>query len=145
MGLRAYLFLLVPRDLGAADEFASSETAVCFWAWAGLLTVSTAFVCFDSPFCFPSDISMYFSRSSPIFAFRVDVGIRLIRSSILVRRLCACRAYCARSFRARSVTGKRLMCCAVYQKANGLLSNCRLSISACFWPSVMLTALFCGL
>ena len=41
-----------------------------------------------------------------MFAFRIAVGMRLTRSSILVRRFWACRAYCARSFRARSVTGK---------------------------------------
>lgn len=45
-----------------------------------------------------------FASSSPIFAFRRAKGIRLTRISIRVRRFCDIRLYCARSFRARSVT-----------------------------------------
>lgn len=41
---------------------------------------------------------------SSIFTFLNDIGIRLTRISIRVRKPCACKAYCARSFRARSVT-----------------------------------------
>ena len=46
----------------------------------------------------------YFSSNSTKFARLRDVGIRFTRSSTRVRRLWACKAYCARSFRARSVT-----------------------------------------
>ena len=88
---------------------ASSETTMGFCALKAPLAGSTAFGCSDTFFCFPSGISMYFSSKSPIFAMRKDFGMRLIRSSTRVRRLWACRAYWARSFRARSVTGEGLM------------------------------------
>ena len=52
----------------------------------------------------------YFSRSSAKFALLNDAGIRFTRSSTRVRRLWACKAYCARSFRARSVTAKVSLC-----------------------------------
>lgn len=48
------------------------------------------------------------SARSPIFAFLNDMGMRLTRISIRVRRPCAWRLYCARSFRARSVTTNAL-------------------------------------
>lgn len=47
---------------------------------------------------------LYLSASSPILALRSAMGMRLTRISIRVRRPCACKLYCARNFRARSVT-----------------------------------------
>ena len=44
------------------------------------------------------------SNKSCIFLFLSACGIRLTRISRRDRRPCACKAYCARSFRARSVT-----------------------------------------
>jgi len=49
--------------------------------------------------------SQCFCRSSPIFAVRIALGIRYMRISSFERRLCAARAYSARRFRARYVTG----------------------------------------
>lgn len=46
----------------------------------------------------------YFSNNLPMFTFRRLVGILFTRISIRVRRLCACSAYCALNFLARSVT-----------------------------------------
>jgi hypothetical protein len=46
----------------------------------------------------------YFSRSAPIVVLRNDTGMRFTRLSIRDLRSCACSAYWARSFRARSVT-----------------------------------------
>lgn len=45
-----------------------------------------------------------FANSSPMFALRNAIGIRLTLISIRVRIPCAWRLYCARSLRARSVT-----------------------------------------
>jgi hypothetical protein len=59
----------------------------------------------------------YFARSSPIFAFRNDIGILLTRISSRFLSPCAWRAYCARSFRARSVTE--------YGSASSLMPNQR--------------------
>lgn len=42
-----------------------------------------------------------------MLALRKAFGMRLTRNSMRVRRLCACRAYWARSLRARSVTGSK--------------------------------------
>lgn len=47
---------------------------------------------------------LYLSASSPILALRNAMGMRLTRISIRVRSPWAWRLYCARSFRARSVT-----------------------------------------
>lgn len=52
---------------------------------------------------------MYWSARSPIFAFLNAIGMRLTRISMRVRRPWAWRLYCARSFRARSVTDDALM------------------------------------
>lgn len=46
----------------------------------------------------------YFSRSALIVVLRNDTGMRFTRLSIRDLRSCACSAYWARSFRARSVT-----------------------------------------
>ena len=73
----------------AGRSGASAFSASCF--------VSLFEVCFRV-------LSRYLSYSSPMFAVRIAVGTRLTRNSILARRLWACNAYCARSFRARSVT-----------------------------------------
>jgi hypothetical protein len=68
-----------------------------------VLALVIVFVAFRVPVLVDID-SAYFSNSSPMFAFLKLGGIRLTRSSILVLMPCACKAYCARSFRARSVT-----------------------------------------
>jgi hypothetical protein len=49
-------------------------------------------------------LSLCFKSSSPIFARRSVIGIRLTLISIRVRSPCAWSIYCARSFLARSVT-----------------------------------------
>jgi hypothetical protein len=46
----------------------------------------------------------YFASRSPSVTSRRGFGMRLMRISIRVLRLCAWRLYCARSLRARSVT-----------------------------------------
>lgn len=51
---------------------------------------------------------LYLSASSPILAFRSAMGMRLTRISMRVRRPWAWRWYCARNFRARSVTADAL-------------------------------------
>lgn len=98
------LFLLIPFGrvgLVSFTRWVSIETVS--FSKGGMVVIGasrsadTAF-----PSCFL--LSKYFVNSSPIFALRSEVGMRLIRSSIRVRRLCACNAYCARSLRARSVT-----------------------------------------
>lgn len=43
-----------------------------------------------------------------MLAFRRETGIRLTRRSIRARRSFACRAYCDRKLRARSVTVRPL-------------------------------------
>ena len=84
------LVLFMPRLLDFSIEPESSDTAMGLDAFEGVTSIafSRGALC-----CFWSDISMYFSRSSPTLAFRKEAGIRFIRNSIRVRRLCACRAY----------------------------------------------------
>lgn len=75
-----------------------------------------------------------FSSNSPIFTLRSETGIRLTRLSMRARRSLAWRAYWARSLRARSVTEGL----ALNQQDNrNILSNCKLSIKACFWLLVI--------
>lgn len=53
--------------------------------------------------------ALCFSSSSPMLALRKETGIRLTRRSMRARRSLACRAYWARSLRARSVTNESVM------------------------------------
>ena len=101
-----YLFLFTPLEetnLSDADTLASTDVA--------------SFASFDDILAFCGDfeldsaclvLSIDLAKRSPILALRSDVGMRFIRISIRVRRLCACKAYWARSFRARSVTRRRI-------------------------------------
>jgi len=59
----------------------------------------------DFSFC-TVEPSECFSNNSPIVIFLNATGILLMRISNRNRSPCACKAYCARSFRARSVTTK---------------------------------------
>ena len=54
--------------------------------------------------CWPGSADDDLERSSPIFAFRRVVGMRLIRISTRDRSCCAWMLYCALNLRARSVT-----------------------------------------
>lgn len=117
---RASLVRLMPREgrgaVTVADVFDLVGRGL---AWsisccdaAATAASSWALAVFSSCRCF--------SISSPMFTFRRLVGILFTRISIRVRRLCACSAYCALNFLARSVT-----------------SSWRLSIRACFCEAVM--------
>lgn len=77
------------------------------------------------------------SARSPIFAFLNDMGMRLTRISMRVRRPCAWRLYCARNFRARSVTMNALalgsgLLSTISDDQDDVLSSWRLSMRACF-------------
>jgi len=102
---RVYLDRFVPFGFDAAVEFggcgSSIDTGSLGDAFEGLATSGA----WATAFGFSTGVSVYFAKSSPIFAFRRAFGIRFKRSSIRVRRLWACKEYCARNFRARSVTG----------------------------------------
>ena len=92
-GISAYLFLFVPLGFEAAIVLAvltSSTVSQARTAGSGTagLPSSVTFA-----FCLPCCISSCLAISSPMFAFLNAAGIRLIRSSILVRRLWAWRAY----------------------------------------------------
>ena len=80
--------------------------------------------------------TLYFASKSPILAFLKAIGILLTLISIRVRIPCACRLYCARIFRARSVTDTHQQLC-ISEREEYTLSNCRLSINACFCATVI--------
>lgn len=101
----ANLFLLSPFrrvELVSFAHWVSAETVS--FSEEGGLAITEASRSADTAFCCCFLVSRYFVNNSPMFALRSEVGMRLIRSSIRVRRLLACNAYCARSLRARSVT-----------------------------------------
>lgn len=84
------LGLLVPRWRGVGSACLDGEGAMdldglgcCLGASAGRV----GFLSADSEVC--SMLSRYFWYSSPIFAFRIAVGMRLTRNSILARKLWA--------------------------------------------------------
>lgn len=115
----AYLSFLTRRALAPA-------VVLVIFLLAGLVT-------FLGEWCARSE-ALCFSNKSPIFALRRATGIRFTRRSIRARRSWVCRAYWARSLRARSVTVQLLVCGTGDSRFLGgtVLSSCRLSIRACF-------------
>ena len=104
-GWLANLFLFSPFGRAGLVSFMHwvSAEKVSFSDEGGLVVIEASRSA-ATAFCSCFLISRYFVNNSPMFALRSEFGMRLIRSSIRVRRLCACNAYCARSLRARSVT-----------------------------------------
>lgn len=87
-------------DAGFVLSGIGNDLSACGCLLGGLLNSLSKGLGLSASFVF----SRCFATSSPIFALRRDFGMRLMRSSMRVRRLCACNAYCALNFRARSVT-----------------------------------------
>jgi hypothetical protein len=102
---QSYLVRFTPRtragleDCTPGDFARNADLAVCTRVD---LKTGTGLV-FGSSNC-----SEYLLISSSILVVRNAWGILLIRISSLEWRPCACKAYCARNFRARSVTVKRV-------------------------------------
>src|ERR1700753_836682 len=86
-------------------------------------------------FGWASKLSEYRSINSPIVVDLSAVGIRLIRISRRAFRLLERTEYCARSFRALSVTKRRQI--ELREQPRYGPSSLRLSMRACFCAAVM--------
>lgn len=130
------LWRFVPRGLAEADCWAG-----CGLAFSAALDVAAVgWGIGRGLFEGGSRCSEYWSISSAIFVVRSCFGTRFILISSRDRKPCAWRAYCARSLRARSVTVARVRRSATCLFDINLLSNCRLSITACFFAAVIVEA-----
>ena len=149
-----YLSLFVPRD--GLELLPGSTFFVTPLRVGSASAVAAVAICFLAAFE-GSCSSEYFANSSPILAFLSAIGIRLTRISIRVLNPCACSEYCARSFLARSETAQpsKVSFYLYHSRRHSrgrrrqdlgnekrVLSNCRLSINACFCACVIAFRLF---